>query len=75
MTIGTIIKLLLKIFGFFTDPEVRNKNRKTSILAAIKKLEDKIGLAFASGDPIKAAVLDQRLRALRKKIKYIEANE
>lgn len=75
MTIGQIIGLVLKLFGYFCDPEVRAKSRKESILTAATKLEDKIGLAFAAGDPIKAAVLDQRLRDLRKKIRYIEANE
>ncbi len=73
--IGKIIESALKIFGYFLDPEVRNKNRKASILAELVRLEDKIGLAFASGDPIKAAVLDQRARALRQKIRYIEADE
>lgn len=73
--IGKIIELALKLFGYFLDPEVRTKNRKASILAELVRLEDQIGLAFASGDPIKAAVLDQRARALRQKIRYIEADE
>ncbi len=75
MSIAAIIGHVLKLLGYFLDPEVRKKNRKESIYSELKELEDRIGLAMAEGDPMKAARLSQKLQDLRQKIRYVEAVE
>lgn len=75
MSITAIIGWALKLLSYFLDPEVRKKNRKDKIYTELKDLEDRIGLALAEGDPMKAAALDKRLRELRQKIRYVEAVE
>ncbi len=75
MNFGAIIACVLKLLGFFFDPEVRKKSRKEKIYSELKDLEDRIGLAMAEGDPMKAARLSQTLHDLRQKIRYVEAVE
>lgn len=75
MNFGAIIGCILKLLGFFFDPEVRKKSRKEKIYSELKDLEDRIGLAMAEGDPMKAARLSQKLQDLRQKIRYVEAVE
>ena len=69
--IGVAVKNLLSILAYFFNPKLREKREREGIWNEFKSLENQYAKALSDGDPVRAALLDKRLRDFRSKYKYI----
>ena len=66
-----MLKHALQILAYFFNPKLREKREREKVWNEFKELEHRYRVALGNNDPILVATLDQELRGLRAKYKFL----